>query len=526
MHSLATKLEPVSDIDRLNDAGLTLLAAAASDFWFWAPTFVRTQDEENQTMRPFPPLIWQGKHRKSTYLYDLGEDINKYPVTCLLKPRRMLITWRIILRFMHRAQFAGTGLPGSSEVYAAAIMATDEKTVLEFFERIYNVYDEMDPLIRRFNPIVTRNNLLCRFKSGGKIVGHSLKQSGARGPGYTEILFDEAAFQMFARSTYAGTRPTIGDKGRIIIVSTPNGKRNWFYEVWSNQNNQYNDVHRIQITWNQHPDRDEEWKKRIEGTISKQDFAREYLCSFSTAAGMPVFESDFDYTANTSDNRHFLDYDPTRVVFLGWDLGFYNPATVIGQLNNKDQFIAQHEFFGNQEDIYDYALRLKETLYSWYPPTTNFVHFIPHDAFMRYQNRSLHGHTNDYQTLFGPKMRIADMEPGVFSGQIAYRGDIEYGKRLGAVRSMLKLRQDGRSGLVCSRKSCPELIDGFTGGYAYPPEEKIADPKKIMPEKGDYSHLHDALQMIATGLPKYKAVKKSPIQTEEDYKYIGHGIGT
>ena len=425
------------------------LQRVATDFWWWAPNYVRTKDEENERVALFPKALWKGKARTSHYLYDFYKAINENQVTCVLKSRRLLISWLVILRFFHKAQFSGTMIPGTSDAYSAAILATDEQAVKKFIAKIYAVYDLMPEWLKEINPIIVRNALQTKFKYGGEIDGHSLKQAGVRGPGYTEVLFDEAAFQMFARTTYAGTRPTIGAGGRIIVVSTPNGKHNFFHKMWSNDGNQYQNVKRIKLEWDSHPDRDKKWYSGISGDMTKQDFAREYLCSFTSAAGLAVYESDYDTNANESDNKGFLAYDPGRPVFIGWDLGFYNPAVVCAQMNHKEQLIVQHEFTGSQEDIWEFAHRFKKMRAAWYPQNANFIHLTPPDVKMSYRSTSLHGHNNDYSTLFGPRSEISE-DGGVFLTEQHFMSAKEIDERLGAVRAMMKLRKDGNAGLIFS----------------------------------------------------------------------------
>ena len=506
----------------------------ASDFWWWRQ-YVKTRDEENKRIRTFPPKVWKGEFRTSTYLRDFYNEIDNHQLTVVLKPRRMLVTWLCLMRFMHKAQFAGMGLPGADEAFSAAVMSVDEDSAKYFLDKIYSVYDLMPDWLKELNPVVVRNALHCKFKHGGEIKGFSLKQSGALGYGFSEVLFDEAAFQMFARTTFEGTRPTIGSTGKMIVVSTPNGLRNWFAEVWKNRENQYAEFFRIELFYNQHPDRDKEWLAKIRASMSRQAFARQYLKSFSSAAGNPVFQNEYDETANESDNEKFLAYIPGKPVLIGWDLGYLSPAAVVGQMNHKDQFIGQHEFFGVEEDIHNFGVRLKEQLAAWYPPGTTYIHFIPHDARMSYKTQSKHGHRNDYQTLFATpsaKWQLPSdvvSEAGIYCGESAYNGKVAINDRLGAVRTMIRLRQDKRAGGVFSRKGCPELIQGFRAGYAYPEADKVHDPGRLEPDKGDYSHLHDALQMIATGYQVIRYMQKSKEKTtdrESMAKRSGYRIGT
>ena len=47
----------------------------------------------------------------------------------------------------------------------------------------------------------------------------------------SSILSDEMAFQEHADEAYAALKPTIDGGGRLVCVSTPNGKNNLFYKI-------------------------------------------------------------------------------------------------------------------------------------------------------------------------------------------------------------------------------------------------------------------------------------------------------
>lgn len=498
------------------------LQLCSRDFWYYAPLYLRTKDEENNKIRPFPKAKWKGSVRTSTYLYRMHRAIEDNQITCILKPRRMLVSLMILARFQHKATFCGSGIPGTEDVYFAAIMSADEDSAKYQLGRIYDMYDNLPVWLQEINPLTVRNSLEARWKNGGQIKAFPLKQSGAVGFGFSEVLFDECAFQMFARTTYEGTRPTIGSGGKMIVVSTPNGKRNFFYEMWANQGGKYQDVFRLELNNFDHPDRDDLSMQKIAKSMSSQAYARQYLKSFSSAAGKPVYDDEFDENANISDNNEFVTPGRDKPVLMGWDFGYYAPACVFAQFNAHDQLIVQHEVIGKQIDIYDFAKLVREKRAAWYSEGHDFIHLIPHDTWNPYQSKSLHGHKNNYDTLFGPG--DGTVKPGRFFRERAYKGAIEAGKRISMVRSLLRLRDDGRAGLVFSQKGCPELIDGCKAGYAYPPEDKITDPDKMLPEKSEYADPHDALQMIVTGYQYIHRIFKTAAQNWND-EFIGHRTG-
>jgi hypothetical protein len=46
---------------------------------------------------------------------------------------------------------------------------------------------------------------------------------------------DEAAFQDKAEKTYEAVKPSLGSSGKLIVISTANG-REWFYRTVYDQN--------------------------------------------------------------------------------------------------------------------------------------------------------------------------------------------------------------------------------------------------------------------------------------------------
>ena len=79
--------------------------------------------------------------------------------------------------------------------------------------------------------------------------------------------------------------------GRAIITSTPNSDEDTFAVIWKESQNKFdangneqkvgiNGFHGFTAQWNEHPDRDEEWKTVELGRIGEERFRREYGCEF------------------------------------------------------------------------------------------------------------------------------------------------------------------------------------------------------------------------------------------------------
>ncbi len=74
--------------------------------------------------------------------------------------------------------------------------------------------------------------LLIRFKGGSRIIGLPANPDTARG--YSgNVVLDEFAFHEDSRAIWRALVPTITRGYRLIVVSTPNGRSNMFYELHS-----------------------------------------------------------------------------------------------------------------------------------------------------------------------------------------------------------------------------------------------------------------------------------------------------
>lgn len=485
---------------------------AAQNFWAWAPNFVKTEDEENKVIRHYPT------HHKFPYLLNFTNQIDNNQLIVVVKSRRLLITWTVILKFMHWAQFAGTKIPGSHQTFRAAILSIDEEVVKDSFRHLFGVYDRFPDALKEFNPIVKKNALEIEFAKGGSIKGFSLKQEGPHGYGFSAMLFDEMSRQAFARSTWTGAMPTLGKDGKMIAVSTPNGRDNFFYELFVDPYNQYSGINRMKIHWYANPEHDQEWYQNVTSKLPELAVRSQYLLDFTAGEGDAVYGGYFEPKAHITDEPP--EYLENKPVLQWWDMGFHNPACGFGQINGQDQLVVYYSEKGHDEDIYDFGNRIREVRASFFPPNMRYIHFVPPDAWKRYSiGESRHGHRNDFDALFSRRN-------GVFAGEQAFRGAVETSKRISSVRSLLRLRDDGRAGLVIYRPYCKNLIEGFEGGYIYPPRDRASENKSKLetPIDNSWAHEQDALQMVATGYKEFRAKPKKKMQRTDTRDFMSKGM--
>jgi hypothetical protein len=92
------------------------------------------------------------------------------------------------------------------------------------------------------------------------------------------LILDEAA--QIPDSLYFAVRPFLArSNGRLLLMSTPNGQRGFFYQAWASPN----PWHRVEVPATQCPRISQTFLEEERRTLSQAFFAQEYLCQFQTA---------------------------------------------------------------------------------------------------------------------------------------------------------------------------------------------------------------------------------------------------
>ena len=102
------------------------------------------------------------------------------------------------------------------------------------------------------------NGKEIKVKNGCKIVARSSGPDASRGVGgVTWLIFDEAAFIENGKDVYASALPTVSTGGHIIMISTPNGKDQLYYETCRKAalkgSSEWNNFELVEMKWCQDP---------------------------------------------------------------------------------------------------------------------------------------------------------------------------------------------------------------------------------------------------------------------------------
>ena len=214
------------------------------------------------------------------------------------------------------------------------------------------------------------------LKNGCRIVARSSGPDASRGVGGVSFLvFDEAAFIENGKDVYASALPTVSTGGRIIMISTPNGKDQLYYETCRQAKlkgtSGWNNFELVEFKWFQDP----RYNKHLEWTRKNNE------------------TGEYDIIKEPTLNKAGdIKYDEDRweeLVKDGWKPRSPWYVKMCQQFNNDSQKIAQEldvsflgsdstvvapEFIQMQLDLNvrepnpDYKDNVLEDMWIWKPP--------------------------------------------------------------------------------------------------------------------------------------------------------------
>ena len=208
-------------------------------------------------------------------------------------------------------------------------------------EFVNSEYDITKPPTNKNVIFEVCNNKELRLKNGCKVVARSSGPDASRGVGgVTWLIFDEAAFIENGKDVYASALPTVSTGGHIIMISTPNGKDQLYYETCRKAklkgSSDWNNFELVEMKWCQDPRYNKflEWYRKNDET------------------------GDIDIIKETYiDNYGNVEYTPDKWFEMekkGWKPRSPWYIKMCQQFNNDEQKIAQEldvSFLGSASNV-------------------------------------------------------------------------------------------------------------------------------------------------------------------------------
>ncbi len=157
----------------------------------------------------------------------------------------------------------------------------------ELFVKVTAFLRKLEPV----PPLEEDNRLSLALESGSRVV--CLPGTGATVRGFSSpalVVEDESAF--VEDSFYRAVRPMLAvSGGRLILLSTPYGKRGHFYEAWTSGGD---DWHRVKVPATECPRISPEFLKKERRALGDLWFRQEYLCEFAEVIDAVFRMSDIE----------------------------------------------------------------------------------------------------------------------------------------------------------------------------------------------------------------------------------------
>ena len=171
------------------------------------------------------------------------------------------------------------------------VAAHKQSGASEIMQRIRYAYESIPDYIRA--GVSEYNKTSLTFDNGSRIVASTTTENTGRGMSLTLVYLDEFAFvpPRIAAEFWTSLSPTLSTGGKCIVTSTPNSDEDTFAMIWNqaiktvdeygnSQDVGINGFKGYLATWDQHPERTEQWAEEEKGRIGEERFKREHECEF------------------------------------------------------------------------------------------------------------------------------------------------------------------------------------------------------------------------------------------------------
>jgi hypothetical protein len=249
-----------------------------------------------------------------TYPYqtDLLQDFGDHRFTVILKARQLGIStivagYVVWLMLFHRDK-------------NILVMATKFATAANLVKKVKAILKNLPDWLM-LAEISIDNRASFELSNGSQIKAASTSGDAGRSEALSLLVLDEAAHIDNLDELWAGLYPTISTGGRCIALSTPNGVGNWFHKTYAEASEGANDFYPVNLPWDVHPQRDEEWFRKETRNMSRREIAQELECNFNTSGETVIHPEDIEWiNSSVCEPKYRSGFDRNM-----WIWEEYNP---------------------------------------------------------------------------------------------------------------------------------------------------------------------------------------------------------
>lgn len=252
------------------------------------------------------------------------------------------------------------------------------------------------------------------------------------------------------------------------------------------------------VHYSMHPDRDANWAETEKKSYVPDVWDREMEIDFTKTADKRVY-SLFDENVHGAD----VKYNRNLSILRGWDFGYNTSACVLAQYNPAtDQLSLLAEVVSRDSTIYDLKPKVLDYCRQYYPEA-EFNDFCDISGTFK----SERAEKTAVEVLNDSTVGFASIYP------LSCKADVIRG--LTKIRDLLKVRKDGKPGLLIDVLRCPILTRGFMGEYVLGKDDK---PKR---DQHPVDDVHDALRYI---VENNLSITSYDVSDDEDEDVLSEGF--
>jgi Terminase large subunit, T4likevirus-type, N-terminal/Terminase RNaseH-like domain len=225
------------------------------------------------------------------------------------------------------------------------ILSPTQRQSHELFRKILDAYNALG------RPIAPASETLSHLElaNGSRIVALPGREHTVRSFSRVALLIIDEASRV-PDDLYRSVRPMLAvSQGRLVALSTPFGRRGFFYEEWIGSG----PWKRIQVSWRHCPRIDESFIVEERRALGDAWVRQEYECEFTAMVGL-VYP---DFASCIVDGWP----EPAGKAVGGIDFGWRNPFAAIWGVHDRDDVLwIAGERYLRETPLHEHAAALKQ----------------------------------------------------------------------------------------------------------------------------------------------------------------------
>ena len=197
----------------------------------------------------------------------------------ILKSRQMGLSWLVAGYALWLCLFF--------EEKKVLMISIKDATAKALLKKVRYIYSYLPDFLKA--ELIDDNMSKMSFVTGSEIESVPTSEEAGRSESLSLLIIDEAAFVRWIEDIWQASFPTLSTGGSAIILSTPNGMDNFYYDLWTKSIEGKSLFNPIRIHWWYHPERDQNWLNIQKANMSSLQLAQEVYGDF-VASGNLVFD--------------------------------------------------------------------------------------------------------------------------------------------------------------------------------------------------------------------------------------------